>query len=511
MTLATPQHGIAIPTTLPLPTSAQHGHGPGLGEIYDGGDDHGTLYLITQPPEAGTLADELDRHHLSADEVRELGAGIARALLPAHRRGWTHGALEADTVVLGPERVTVAGLGVGEWLAHWAQVEDHPRHPAPEQLAEREISPATDVFALGELLAEAAEPLPRSDPLVALLRRMRADDPADRPSTEEVLRLLGAPTNPPSPAPTGQRVVVLRRPRATERAAPTIAALGGLAVAAALALGTFLVHPSDAAPESVAGGATVATSSADPDLPGPLPLLIPPMVRQALLEQRTEATRVRSTVTPAPRTEAVAAASSRTVTPSRETRDVSVRETSGSGSSTVRDRTTTDGTAVDRTATRNNKTSPATGSARSRAATGGSGTGSVTRTGTKAPVTDNGTGNNTGGAGTSNSNAGTGTSNSNAGTGAGGSSNTAGTGTGAQPTTKAPVVVKSGDPTAVHHPGPTAHKRSRTSVVKPPVTKAPVTKPLVATPAPAATAPVTRPALPTVTVTPDPDADATDG
>jgi serine/threonine-protein kinase len=319
MTLATPEHGIPIPTTLPLPTSAQHGHGPGLGEIYDGGDDHGTLYLITQAREGATLADELSRHHLSADEVRDLGAGIARALLPAHRRGWAHGALEADTVGLGPDRVTVAGLGVGEWLAHWAQVEDRPRYPAPEQLADREISPATDVFALGALLAEAAEPMPPTDPLSVLLRRMRAQDPAERPSTEEVLRVLGGSVATPDP-PSDPRVAVVRRRGPDARTAPTVAALGGLAVAAALTLATIVVQTSDASPDPVAGGATVAASAAEPDLPGPLPLLIPPLARQALQADRSPAAPV-TTVGTVDRHRATATRSSTPTSSSREERE----------------------------------------------------------------------------------------------------------------------------------------------------------------------------------------------
>ena len=274
VTLATPETGFHIPRSLPLPTSARGVHGPGLGEIFDGGDDHGTLYLVIQAPEATTLSDELRHHHLTAGEVRDLGAGVARALLPAHRRGWTHGALDADTVGLGPDRVMVAGLGVGEWLAHWAHVEEPPRHPAPELLADREISPATDVFALGALLAEAAEPLPSEDPLSVLLRRMRADDPAGRPTTEEVLRLLTTPE--PAVPPPSARVALTTRPT-TGGASParaTAAALGGLGVAAALAFAVVVVGTPDAS--SDARGATLSALSPAPVLAAPLPLLVPP-------------------------------------------------------------------------------------------------------------------------------------------------------------------------------------------------------------------------------------------
>lgn len=274
VTLATPETGIPIPRTLPLPSSARNGHGPGLGEIFDGGDDHGTLYLVIQAPAARTLAEELGCHRFTADEVRDLGAGIARALLPAHRRGCTHGALEADTVGLGGDRVTVAGLGVGEWLARWAQLEGSPRYPAPEQLSDREISPATDVFALGALLAEAAEPLRCEDPLAVLLGEMCADDPAGRPTTEEVIRLLT--TREPAPPPPAARVALGPRPGPGRAAASgrAAAALGGLAVAAAVALAVVMLGAPGAL--SPARGATLSALSAAPVLAAPRPLPGPP-------------------------------------------------------------------------------------------------------------------------------------------------------------------------------------------------------------------------------------------
>ena len=286
VTLATPEAGFAIPSTLPLPASARDGHGPGLGEILDGGDDHGTLYLVIQAPEARTLAEELRDHRFTAHEVRDLGAGITRALLPAHRRGWAHGALEADTVGLGPDRVTVAGLGVDEWLAHWAQVQEPPRHPAPEQLAEREISPATDIFALGALLAEAVGPLPPGDPLAVLLARMRTEDPAGRPTTEQVLRLLTSPELDlePAPAPTAPAApsapsawIALSTPATTAGAFPsraTATALWGLAaLAAAFALvvvvaGTGTSSPARSATLSDRAAAPVLVVAAPP-VPAP--------------------------------------------------------------------------------------------------------------------------------------------------------------------------------------------------------------------------------------------------
>ncbi|NMO89454.1 hypothetical protein [Actinomycetospora sp. TBRC 11914] len=245
--IAEPASPEPLPDAVTLPISARTEHGPGLAEVYDGGGEDGVLYLVVARAEGACLADDLAAGPLPVPEVRALGVQIARVLLPVHRHGYAHGALGAQLVTRGPSGVTVAGLGVEEWLRRWAHQRCDPPHPAPEQRAARSpISPATDVYALGRLLGAAAGRLPRSEPLRAVLRAMTARDPTSRPDTRAVIDLLGG----------------RRRPGADDEPAGPGRALAGtlstLALAGALAVGGLAAHMG---PSGLLGGATLGWPS----------------------------------------------------------------------------------------------------------------------------------------------------------------------------------------------------------------------------------------------------------
>lgn len=236
--IAVPPNGESpLETTLPM--SARRGHGPGLAEVFDGGVEDGVLYLVVPRVEGTCLADDLAAGPLPVEEVRTLGAQVARALLPLHRHGCAHGALGAELVTRGPGGVTVTGLGVDEWLHRWAHHRSTPPHPAPEQRAPTpSVSPATDVYALGCLLRAAAGRLCRSDPLRPVLRAMTATDPAARPGTAEVVARLVAP----APVPPTR---------------PLAGTLAATAFAGTLALGGLVVHTAGA-PAGFPGNATIS-------------------------------------------------------------------------------------------------------------------------------------------------------------------------------------------------------------------------------------------------------------
>lgn len=241
--IAAPASGEPLPDAPTLPDSARTEHSPGLAEVYDGGGEGGVLYLVVPRVEGTCLADDLAEGPLSVTEVRVLGVRIARVLLPVHRHGRAHGALGAETVTRGPSGVTVAGLGVREWLHRWAHQRYDPPHPAPEQRGpDPSISPATDVYALGRLLGVAAGRLPRSEPLRAALRAMTRTDPAARPTTREVIDLLEGRALP------GAEV---QQPGPGRALAGTLCAV---ALAGALALAGFVAHT---APSGLLGGATL--------------------------------------------------------------------------------------------------------------------------------------------------------------------------------------------------------------------------------------------------------------
>ncbi|MBY8848460.1 serine/threonine protein kinase [Saccharothrix sp. MB29] len=240
---------------------------PGLVEVYDTGLHRGRPYFVMQPVEGGTLRRRM-REPLAPAVVAHVGAQVAGVLAHVHDHGVVHRDVKPSNILLDPtgRRAYLADFG----LALQAQVTRVTRsgvlvgtagYLAPEQVRGADVSPASDVYALGLVLLEcltgraeypggdteaALARLHRSprvpadlpDPWPAVLTAMTAPEPADRPTAAECERLLtlaerasdgvppltaGAGVVRPRPGPAAPR---LRRP-------PIRGLLGGGAAAAA--------------------------------------------------------------------------------------------------------------------------------------------------------------------------------------------------------------------------------------------------------------------------------------
>jgi hypothetical protein len=185
----------------------------------------GRRYLAMEWLEGEDLAARLSRGPLLVDECVELARRVAEALDAAHRRGVVHRDLKPSNLFLvggaiagvkivdfGVARRTVASRA----MTKTGTVVGTPDYMAPEQVrAGRAITPAADVFSLGCVLYECLtgrppfvaehiaavlarilfdDPPPvedlRSDvpaPLSALLGRMLAKDPEQRPASAGAL------------------------------------------------------------------------------------------------------------------------------------------------------------------------------------------------------------------------------------------------------------------------------------------------------------------------------------
>ncbi len=175
-----------------------------------------------------SLKDRLRRGPLPPAEVVRLGKDLLSALEVAHARGIVHRDIKPANVFLQPDRAVLADFGIAmtpdtgdDTLTATGEAPGTPAYMSPEQAAGR-AGPATDIFALGLVLYEAAtgrswriegraaaewRGVPR--PLVSVLRRALAPAPADRwPSAQAFRRAL-------------------RRPRARTWVPWTVAAVGG--------------------------------------------------------------------------------------------------------------------------------------------------------------------------------------------------------------------------------------------------------------------------------------------
>jgi serine/threonine-protein kinase len=119
---------------------------PNIVEVLDQGVIGGRPFLVRELVAGSSLEDLLDRRRdLSTEEVRALAEQIALGLAAAHARGLLHRDVNAANIFVTPDGV--AKIGDFGMLSA-------PHHPAPEQVAGKQIDERADVFGLGAVLRQ---------------------------------------------------------------------------------------------------------------------------------------------------------------------------------------------------------------------------------------------------------------------------------------------------------------------------------------------------------------------
>jgi serine/threonine protein kinase/tetratricopeptide (TPR) repeat protein len=216
-----------------------------------GRSEHGP-YLVLELLRGTTLAGRLAHGPLSVKEAVRVAEGMARGVAHAHAAGVVHRDLKPENVFLCEDGIVkVLDLGMAHAFGQRRAAGGTSGYMAPEQAEGAPEDERTDVWAMGvilrEMLAgrdEVRRPGTGSGPalevddaptLAALVRRMTATRPVDRPrDAGEVLGALGAVRGElerDGHAGEGRaRVIRWRRLRRA----------GGLAIAAALGAATVL-------------------------------------------------------------------------------------------------------------------------------------------------------------------------------------------------------------------------------------------------------------------------------
>lgn len=191
---------------------------PNIVPVYELGVELGIYYIAMELCEGLTLTEVLmDTGPLDAAEGAYVGSEICRALDYAHRRGGiVHRDVTPRNVLLDEEgAVRLIDFGIAAPVARGERIEvfGSPGHMPPEQIRGEQLTPATDVFAVGALLIEAwtgrppfrrgsfeasaaalKDPLPplamlrpEVAPIAGLIERTVALRPEDRPQDAESL------------------------------------------------------------------------------------------------------------------------------------------------------------------------------------------------------------------------------------------------------------------------------------------------------------------------------------
>jgi eukaryotic-like serine/threonine-protein kinase len=215
---------------------------PNVVLVYDAGtagDDGRTAYLVMElldGPSCSALIGE--GSPLPIEEVERIGLGVARGLAAAHAAGVVHRDIKPGNVVVSRGVPKIVDFGIARLEMEATSTLTAPQmtigtaaYMSPEQAMGKPVGPSSDVYSLGALVVALASGSPpfgvsnslalmrahiddapplltelredASPALAALVERMLAKDPADRPTAVEAVQVLeGGELADPGEAPT---------------------------------------------------------------------------------------------------------------------------------------------------------------------------------------------------------------------------------------------------------------------------------------------------------------------
>lgn len=240
---ADPSDAERVRSEIRLLASLSH---PSLVTLYDARLAGSPAYLSMELIAGPTLSDLIARGPLPGPEVARTGREIAEALAVIHSRGIVHRDVKPSNILVRPPahagetpRATLADFGIASLvgatrLTRAETVVGTAAYLSPEQARGMPAAPASDVYSLGLVLLEAltaARPFNGRTPHEALaarlvtapeipahlpagwravLARMTAVDPAERPDAAGLLIELRTLDDVPVPAPvTSDRTAML--------------------------------------------------------------------------------------------------------------------------------------------------------------------------------------------------------------------------------------------------------------------------------------------------------------
>ncbi|WP_405714986.1 serine/threonine protein kinase [Streptomyces xanthophaeus] len=282
--------------------SAQRVQGLFTAPVIDADTDGAQPWLATAYVPGPSLADAVVAHGaLPVEAVLLLIAGMAEALHVIHGAGIVHRDLKPSNVLLAADGPRVIDFGIAyaadaTSLTGSGVTIGTPSFMAPEQAAGRRVTPATDIFALGQVAAYAATGTPafgegtshgvlyrivHEEPdLSAVPERLRDlvtrcldKDPEARPSISEVIALCQS----------ANAETVLRRPE--DWLPGSVAA--DITVRAAAPAPVQTPPPPATAPSVAYSPTTPAAPAAPPTAPPAAPATPPPGFGPAVVHQPT--------------------------------------------------------------------------------------------------------------------------------------------------------------------------------------------------------------------------------
>ena len=138
---------------------------PNIAALYEVGEDHGRLFLVSEFVPGDTLKTVIAGRALNPRHALDHGIQLADALAEAHALGVLHGEIRPATIIITPKGnakfvdLGLAGCteptgGPREAVAGGAKGTDEVAYSAPEQLLGKEVDQRSDIFSLGAVVFE---------------------------------------------------------------------------------------------------------------------------------------------------------------------------------------------------------------------------------------------------------------------------------------------------------------------------------------------------------------------
>jgi len=182
--------------------------------VYDAGEVEGRLYLVMELVDGNPLDELLRKKSLGLKEHVQILEKVASGVAAAHEKGIVHRDLKpANIMVTASGAPKVGDFGLAHLIDSTAELTrtgaalGTPLYMSPEQAKGRvhEISPRTDVYALGAILYEmlTGKPPHAADTIVDLYKKIESDEVtpprkvrAEAPSDLETIALKALEKNP---------------------------------------------------------------------------------------------------------------------------------------------------------------------------------------------------------------------------------------------------------------------------------------------------------------------------